>query len=374
MSFTSTNNSHDSLTETIYFQHKNLCNLPNYFVISGQSMGPDGYGGECLGCGNQEHFVNCADIAIGSKPVNPLPLLPESVTPAPPPATNVITGPAYHVPNAPQVANTNNFEVNMASLVKQIYNSLATASVQTVPTTTPPAWPGTSFSNPPIEAQQWNSAPPQPQPNIQNMWQQNTMPSMMEASFGWPSGGATPTMNYPGYENGEYPEIGEHHAHSPGAGNNYIKGYNDAFTQMQDAFGFPGMSAKASPAFNEVSLALREAQKGSMGSSYSAPMMTAGNGCSDGSEMECRASNQMFGVEFDSFCQNACSMGQCQGQPQMCTCSCPSGSWSQSSQAYNAGAGSYCRAVDRAKAGSMDKWCVLNCRQNNCPSNLCVCG
>jgi hypothetical protein len=33
----------------------------------------DGKGGECFGCGPQEHFINCADVAIGTR-VNPLPL------------------------------------------------------------------------------------------------------------------------------------------------------------------------------------------------------------------------------------------------------------------------------------------------------------
>ena len=47
-------------------------------------MGPDGRGGECLGCGNQEHFVNCADIAIGSKVIAPL---PQAVTTPGPPVT-----------------------------------------------------------------------------------------------------------------------------------------------------------------------------------------------------------------------------------------------------------------------------------------------
>lgn len=334
-------------------------------------MGPDGYGGECLGCGNQEHFVNCADIAIGSKPVTPLPLLPEAATEPPPPAGADHHGPSYHVHNAPASPNTNNYEVNMASLVKQIYNSIATG-VQTLQTSTP-AWTGTSFSQATPQAPQWNSAP-EPQ---NNMWQQNAaMPnvqSMLGDTFGWAGGAAG--VDFPGYEHGEYPEISELHAHTPGASSTYLKGYSDALSQMSETFGFPGMGVKASPAFNEVSLSLQEAQKGPIGTSFSTPMLTAPKSmCADGSEMECRASNPMFSLEFDSFCQNSCSLGQCQGST-MCSCSCPgSQSWASAAQALGAGAGSNCRAVDRTKASSMDKWCVLNCKQNNCPSNLCVCG
>ena len=51
-------------------------------------MGSDGMGGECLGCGNQENFVNCADIAIGDRMVAPLPQpvsTPRPPTTKPPP-------------------------------------------------------------------------------------------------------------------------------------------------------------------------------------------------------------------------------------------------------------------------------------------------
>lgn len=334
-------------------------------------MGPDGYGGECMGCGNQEHFVNCADIAIGTKPVTPLPLLPEDLNPTTPqPGTDSLHGPGYHVHNAPTAPNTNNYEVNMATLVKQIYNSIA-SGVQGMQTSTP-SWTGTSFSQPPPAAPQWNSVP-QTQSSMSSMWQQADVTNLLGEPFGWASAAASPSLDFPGYETGEYPELSELHAHTPGASTNYLKGYNDALSQMQDTFGFPGMSVKASPAFSEVSLSLQEAQKGAFGTSFSSPMLTAPKSCADGSEMECRASNPMFSLEFNSFCQNSCSLGQCQGNTEICTCSCP-GSQPLVSQAIGAGAGSNCRAVDRTKAGSMDRWCVLNCRQNNCPSNLCVCG
>lgn len=332
-------------------------------------MGPDGYGGECMGCGNQEHFVNCADIAIGSKPVTPLPLLPEDTSSSAAPSP-VDAGPAYHVHHTPAVSNSNNYEVNMASLVKQIYNSIATG-VQNLQTSTP-SWTGTSFSQPTPKAPQWNSPPAQQN----NLWQSNSVSSLLGDSFNWQvTAGASPTMDFGGYDNGEYPEIGELHAHNPGAGTTYLRGYNDALNQMHETFGFPPMGVKTSPAFNEVSLSLQEAQKGAVGTSFASPMLAAKT-CADGAEMECRASNPMFSLEFDSFCQNACSMGQCQSD--MCTCTCPGShhTWSgpASPQAFGAGAGSNCRSVDRAKAGSMDRWCTLNCRQNNCPSNLCVCG
>ena len=55
-------------------------------MFAGQSMGPDGHGGECLGCGNQENFINCADIAIGDRVIAPLPQ-PVTTTTSSPPVT-----------------------------------------------------------------------------------------------------------------------------------------------------------------------------------------------------------------------------------------------------------------------------------------------
>ncbi|CAH1788820.1 unnamed protein product [Owenia fusiformis] len=41
---------------------------------SGNSWGQDADGTECIGCGGQEEFYGCSDVAIGAKPIEPIPI------------------------------------------------------------------------------------------------------------------------------------------------------------------------------------------------------------------------------------------------------------------------------------------------------------
>lgn len=340
--------------------------------VAGQSMGPDGYGGECLGCGNQENFVNCADIAIGSAVVSPLPPLPgdtpaEPQPPAPAPAP---AGPAY---NTYPTAAPQNVQPDMA-LVKQIVNQLAEKlRPKLYPTTTPTWRTPAQVPTARVTVSQWNKVQ---SPQSQQSWQatsapqqswrapppqQNSWQTTSQESFDWMGAGShqhvTEAPHFPGYEPGEYPEPGEGPSSGSGSSgqSSYIQGYNDALRQLKGSFGMT-----ANPAFNEISVHLQESHKNT------GHMQT----CPDGSELECRAVNSMMSSDFDSFCSNACSSGPC--PTNMCSCTCPNGgAWSGGGDAL--GVGGNCFAVDRSKGSSMDQWCVSNCKQNNCPPDLCTC-
>lgn len=332
-------------------------------------MGPDGYGGECLGCGNQEHFVNCADIAIGNNVVSPLPPLPGDATPpAPQPAP---AGPAYDTYNAagskPDMAmvkqmvnkllnranNLHKTQQQQSSWNDPSYNSATTA--RHTPMTQPPLAPQWNTAAPPTPTPSWKA----PTQSPANTWQQS-------GGFDWFGGGSndfqpTPTSDYGNYEPGEYPEPGETPSGSSSqTSSSYMQGYSDAMRQLKESFGL-------NAGMGELSVHLQESRK------QGAPIYNGGSippTCPDGSEPDCKALNPAQSSLFDSFCSNACQMGQC--PKELCTCSCSgSGSWSSE----NVGAvGLQCRSLDRSKGSSMDNWCTQNCRRNNCPSELCVCG
>lgn len=350
-------------------------------------MGPDGYGGECLGCGNQENFVNCADIAIGNTVVSPLPPL-EGETPAQPQPQAPTQAPVYAPVQAPvqaaapadPVYNTynsgrpRNLEPN-ADLVQQIVNQIAEKlRPQLFPTTTP-SWKAPS-QTPTAQVSQWNEPKPSHQqqswqspPASQQSWgaqpfpQQNTWQTTSQETFDWMGAGShqvteAPVSHFHGYEPGEYPEPGESSSsgssHTSSGQSSYMQGYNDAMRQLKGSFGMNTVN----PAFNEISVHLQESHK------HNGQMQT----CPDGSELECRATNSMLSSDFDSFCSNACNSGQC--PTNMCSCSCPNGgTWSSAPSKT----GGNCFAVDRSKGSSMDQWCVSNCKQNNCPPDLCAC-
>ncbi|WAR00150.1 hypothetical protein MAR_024522 [Mya arenaria] len=346
-------------------------------VIELMSMGPDGYGGECLGCGNQEHFINCADVAIGPNAVSPLPPLAPGITPpaapAPAPAvaapnTNyVAAGPTYNV----QSASDTQMDTGVA-LMKHVLQRLLHAQKKEAATQ---PWAGLPAAAPIAPTNQWN--PPAPQPT----WQQAQTPTPWQAptpapwkpttSRPWHQSDSSNTeVNYPGYEPGEYPEQGE----SPSSGSSqgsqnelYIKGYNDALKQFQKSFGMPGLNIKSNAPFNEASLAFQESQKNIV-PSYGG---SSSGACPDGSEFECRATNTLQGTDFDSFCQGACVNGQC--PTDLCACTCPGGTQGWSGAENSSSGGANCRGVDRSKGSAMDRWCTLNCQQNNCPSSICTC-
>lgn len=344
--------------------------------VAGQSMGPDGLGGECLGCGNQENFINCADIAIGNSVVSPLPPLPESAEPSTIPPTQ--TGPAYDTYNS---GGGSNMDPNMA-IVNQIVSKFAQ---QLQPqsnhyASAPAAQSWTSNSNPvshhpapaPSPPQQTWQAPPQQYQPQQNSWQTSQHSS---SGYDWSGSGSSYSgvdvhqfsHDFAGLEPGEYPEPGE----GPSSGSSYsgshsssgyMQGYNDALRQLKEQFGVGGFSGAGniggSP-YNEISIHLQDHQKHGGFSATS---------CPDGSELECRATNGMAGSELDSFCSNTCNAGICPAN--MCSCTCPGGtsSWS------GGGSGpSYCRSRDPSKSSSMDSWCSSNCKNNHCPPDLCVC-
>ncbi|KAL4227828.1 hypothetical protein ACF0H5_013265 [Mactra antiquata] len=344
--------------------------------VAGQSMGPDGYGGECLGCGNQENFINCADIAIGNDVVAPLPLLPVDATPpTPQPAP---AGPSYDTYNT--AGNKAGNQPDMAA-VKQIVSKLMHRANTLHKTIRPKSsWNEPSYNKAPAPqprpltpppAPQWNTvAPPTstpmwkapPTPSPANIWQQ-------AGSFDWFGGISnsfqpTPTNEYSHsqYEPGEYPEPGEgpiSGGASHGSGG-YMQGYNDAMRQLKESFGMNSGMA-------EVNVHLQESRK------QNVPNYNQGSTpqtCPDGSEPECRAVNPAQSSLFDSFCSNACGVGQCPNE--LCTCSCSgSGGWGYENMGAMMG---HCRALDRTKGASMDTWCTQNCQRGNCPSEICVCG
>lgn len=345
--------------------------------VAGQSMGPDGFGGECLGCGNQENFINCADIAIGNSVVSPLPALPETAEPAPPPASHA--GPSYDTYNSGGVTS---MDPNMV-LVNQIVSKLAETlkSKQYAATQPPNSWnansnlahhehrgptlsvqhhtpipvPRWTPAPAPVPQQTWQ-APPQPQ---QTSWQSSQHHS---SGYEWTNSGSTyPHFTGSGYEHGEYPEPGE----VPSSGSSqsgYMQGYNDALRQLKEQFGMSrsyGGNKMANSPYNEISVHLQDHQK------HGGPMPSS---CPDGSELECRATTSIMGSDFDSFCSNACNAGECPSN--LCSCTCPGGASTWSGGSSGPG---YCRSVDPSKAASMDQWCSTNCKNNHCPSDLCVC-
>ncbi|KAH3839326.1 uncharacterized protein LOC127876652 [Dreissena polymorpha] len=360
--------------------------------VAGQSMGPDGYGGECLGCGNQEHFINCADIAIGTKPVNPLPPLPDDSTPAPVPAyqtqppqnptvsitatplkTHGHSGPTYTVPNAGDPT----FEATMA-MMKKMYDQMVKNQAPVVP-----IHASTGQVEPPA-APQWNqptrTQAPAPQPPswqtpaaVQSSWQEPA-PTFPDTSLWQNSVPSSWQQSQSSYEPGEYQEHGEipspgSMSHPPAQGSTYMQGYNDAMRMFEQSFGMPSLNVKSNAPFNEMSLSLQESQK-QYSAVYHGGDLTGK--CPDGSEYECRATNVMAGSDFDSLCESTCVNGKC--PTNICSCSCPSGgSWSGSNTQAQASGGANCRSVDPSKGSSMDTWCSLNCKQNNCPSSLCTC-
>ncbi|XP_045215829.1 uncharacterized protein LOC123566061 [Mercenaria mercenaria] len=368
--------------------------------VAGQSMGPDGYGGECLGCGNQENFVNCADIAIGNKVVSPLPPLPgDSVTQQQAPAPTRTKAPARaQAPAAPAGPSYDIFNSGAGNgpnmeLVKQIVSKLAqTLLAHGMPTTTK-SWRTPQVPRAPATEKPWNRPPPSP--STQQQWQptpspQNWGPSPTpqpaswqtrpQETYGWTDASSShhvtesPASNFPGYEPGEYPEPGE----GPSSGSNsgssssnsgqssYMQGFNDAMRQIKNSF---GNGAPNNNVFNEISVHLQESQKNTAPQNYGGGSMPAT--CPDGSEFECTAKNSVPGSDFDSFCNNACNTGQPGQCPtNMCACTCPGGeSWSGPASM----SGGNCVAVDKSKGSSMDQWCVSNCKQNNCPPDLCTC-
>jgi len=346
--------------------------------VAGQSMGPDGYGGECLGCGNQENFINCADIAIGATAIQPLPPLPADATPPTPPpepaySTIRVTRPApkpqpqpvYEVTNAAPNNNNNNINNNNNNnnnnmdanlmLMKQLYQKLIESQQAAAQ---PQQWatPGTPAPS------QWKQPEPVPppswsQPQTPAPWQQQTPQPWQPAA----------DVHYPGYEPGEYPEQGEFPSSGGGGGSQYMQGFNDALRQFQESFGLSAVNMKSKAPFSEASMSYQDSQKNFGGPSGVLPGM-----CPDGSEMECRATSNLQGSDFDSFCQSSCIAGQC--PTNLCACTCPSGNgdWVSAPQAANSARGN-CHGLDRAKGESMDQWCTLNCQKNNCPSDLCVC-
>ena len=356
-------------------------------------MGPDGYGGECLGCGNQENFINCADIAIGNKIVSPLPPLPgdtvaqQQPVPEPAPAAKAPApaGPPYNTYNSGGKtggggSNNGPNGPNM-TLVDQIVKKLAQTLISHHKQQSQTSWnQPTPAPQTPATQQPWKRPPP-PSPTTQQQWQPPTtqqwqtpptpQPNMWHTND-WMNSGSNhhvteaPASSYPGYEPGEYPEPGEGPTSgSSSSGNSgqssYMRGYNDAMRQLKNSFG----AGNKNNAFNEISVHIQETQKNTFPQGYGGSMPST---CPDGSEFECVAKHSPPGTDFDSFCNNVCNSGQCPAD--MCSCSCPNGgSWSGASS----GAGGNCVAVDKSKGSSMDQWCVSNCKQNNCPSDLCTC-
>lgn len=177
-------------------------------------------------------------------------------------------------------------------------------------------------------------------------------PNLLEG-MDWLGDTPTPTptdptqVSYPGYEPGEYPEPGENPAtqrpSSSGVASSqssgYMQGYNDAMRELKRKYGIP-----ATPT-----------QHGSS---------SAGKRCPGGAKPTCRGINEWQGKpQFDTWCTETCSAGECPSN--FCSCTCPgTGSWKS---------GPTCKGVDPAKGSSMDTWCTLNCKGGNCPPEMCVC-
>lgn len=352
--------------------------------VAGQSMGPDGLGGECLGCGNQENFINCADIAIGNRVVQPLPPLPETAQPL---GGESVVHNVHKIGNAAKTYGASmptnyNIEVKRPAIDAVIQPNLVKGTMQGVrpmqtfpPTSAPMA----------TEISQWNSQSfsqhVQPLPQ-QNSWQQMSMPNLFSESFDWqantqPIQQQTHNVNpdYIGLEPGEHPETNEivsSHgivAASNNANAGYMQGFNDAVRHIREQVNMAGnvYNSKGNNAFSEIQTLLQESKKQGI-THISGPTV-----CPDGSEPECKVRGSLLATihsEFDSWCTNTCSVGLC--PMNICSCSC-AGAGSGLLSATSSASGVNCRSVDLAKGASMNIWCSQNCKQNNCPPDLCIC-
>ena len=325
-------------------------------------MGPDGYGGECMGCGNQEHFVNCADIAIGTTAVKPLPQLPETASKPVQPSQHVAhPGPEYSV--AGSQSNPINYAPSPAVAKTPAYNPPAKVAANSKATTESPWNMDSNMMLQNLMAgafgqtnlmittpSPWNNAWPQQQepqnvpaqmpyfqdPSMSSMF--GMLPNFLRESNEWSTD--TPTHNqhqhqrappapqvhasghdpadYAGNEPGEYPEFETpSQGPSPVSGassgsSSYMQGFNDALKQMQ-GLGLSGdwssFNPKASRAVSEITLSLQEKQK-QQSSNPNCPGRV------------CKATGSWKGQSnLDTWCETTCKVGQCPGH--MCACRCP---------------------------------------------------
>ncbi|KAL3866015.1 hypothetical protein ACJMK2_043356 [Sinanodonta woodiana] len=346
--------------------------------VAAQSMGPDGKGGECLGCGKQEHFINCADIAIGRNVVKPL------ITTAPQTTTSkttTVTTPRPPTSHAapPNYADTQDVAYNQrqhtysnghATTTMSWNNANQNAQHQELT----PGWhPSTrswrSWNGMQTTPSSWNAGGSESMMYI--------MPSVME-NLEW---GNTETVQNehgnPSHEPGEYGEYPL--LEMANRGNIRVPTYTQQNQRaghmkgIKDPLRLAGFEGVALSTFGETTsngvwqgdsaLKISASNLKNTDSAHKVPLARnpTSKACADGiTKPVCKGIGLWKNkTNFDKWCTNVCPTGDC--PKGLCECNCP-GEINRS--------GRVCRGLNKP---SMDKWCTTNCEYNNCPPDLCIC-
>ncbi|XP_069137862.1 uncharacterized protein [Argopecten irradians] len=295
-----------------------------------QNRGPDGKGGECFGCGPQEHFINCADVSISPYSSSPLPLTrspgggavvrfkaikPEASSavsyeiksssknsaalysapsrpaepvqaPAPVPTQNMFTQISHEIFPAGFGMYGNSMQNSMQNMFRNMfdgdmgYMNMAMKSIrsQPAPPTTPKPRPQIRYS--------------QPQSNSVKL---PTDPRALTATI----------LSY---------------ANSIPDGND-----NANFETCQDGYTKPTCSAL--PSWDKL-------------------------------------------PQIGKWCQSMCPSGLCPAA--VCGCTCPVNILHQMSRNFR-GMTSQCRGIPGWTDAAMDAWCASNCNSEFCASEMCTC-
>lgn len=348
-------------SDTIYFSYVFfICNLYYKILIAAQNRGIDKQTGkECFGCGPQEYFVNCADIAIGDKAINRIPKPASKATKTP--ATN-----QPYKPNKPKLA------VTRTTITRK---------------NIPKAVPQQSVVQQQFQPNQYNEA------SYNN---ENFQEALADRVFLDLIGQSTlfidPSLHFDTMNNQQATQ--NQYNVPPSTNQAFGPAYNPFFNDFitpnappllnfnaQDTSRQPGPST-SSQTSAVASPGQFYTQQSVMAAAAILSTLTGETGndnayieCPESAQPTCKG-NTMWGdgTSNDRFCASICPQGHC--PMAMCMCSCPArkriivkGNMTPSITIPK------CFAID-AWDQNMNNWCASNCKPNQmdfCPSDMCTC-
>ncbi|CAC5399938.1 unnamed protein product [Mytilus coruscus] len=317
-----------------------------------QNKGSNGQGGECFGCGPQEHFINCADVSIGSR-AHALPLNRPGqrgvFISKTGPKMNVIHNPAKTTPIPKQT-------------VQNVYDA--------------------SVMEPPVDSYSNNYQPTNSNAHSSNKYQPTNSNAHSSNKYQPTNSNAQSSNNYQYMNSNTQRSLNARHNSQNRV---YVYQRKKSHQQYRNTQPTQRESFRQhSPISKQVSydsMLDSKNQITAMVLQYvsSLPMDTAMESgmidCDGFIRPVCKAVPLWNNNRpFDEWCSVLCPTGVCPAA--VCSCTCPpTQSYSQNNVQYAQVQSMKCRSMTSFGDPSMDRWCTITCNSNpdNCPSDHCWC-
>ncbi|CAG2190047.1 unnamed protein product [Mytilus edulis] len=338
-----------------------------------QNKGSNGHGGECFGCGPQEHFINCADVSIGSR-ANVLPLNR-------PGQRGVFiskTGPKMNVIHSPS---------KTTSAPKQPVQRVYDASVM----------------EPPVDSYSNNYLPTSSNAQTSNNYQPTRSNAQSSNNYQPTRSNAQSSNNYRSnnyqpknlnvQNSNNYQQRNSNTQRSSNTGRRSGTSQNKIYVYQREKSPqeYRNNHQTQRKSFNQHSPISKQVSYDKMLDSKnqitamvlqyvsSLPMDTAMESgmieCDGFIRPVCKAVPLWNNNRpFDEWCSVLCPTGVCPAA--VCSCSCPPKQNNRQNNAQYAHEQQMkCRSMTSFGDQSMDRWCTITCNSNpdNCPSDHCWC-